>query len=247
MIAALPMYDRPELQAANDSLWSLVREQLGFGPVRLDREIGLKEGWSHPDLVLGQTCNLPYRLWLRDRVHVVGHPDFDLPFCQPGFYNSALIARKDDPRSLADLMAARVVINQDHSQSGHVTLWEYAQKNGFSPELSRESGGHVFSATMVAGGEADLAAIDAHSWRLIRRYDAHAAQLREIDRTRPTPAPPFICALRFDPAEVRAALRSAIGRLPATEKTLLNLRGVVEIPQATLLDIPTPDSLRAVA
>ena len=64
MIAALPMYDRPELQAANDRYWALIRAGL------LARGIAAPEGlrrgdavlmpqWESPDLVLSQTCGFP--------------------------------------------------------------------------------------------------------------------------------------------------------------------------------------------
>ena len=62
-IAALPMYDWPEARAAVDGFWAAVRDRLRArgidAPEALSREIGLTEGWTHPRLVLGQTCGLP--------------------------------------------------------------------------------------------------------------------------------------------------------------------------------------------
>ncbi|WP_425098866.1 phosphate/phosphite/phosphonate ABC transporter substrate-binding protein [Tropicibacter sp. S64] len=241
------MYDRAELQPANDALWSLVREHLGFGPETLDREIGLWEGWEHPDLVLGQTCNLPYRTRLHGKVHVVGHPDFDLPHCPPGTYNSVLIARQDDPRSLEELLRARVVINQDHSQSGHLSLWDHADPLGIKPNITAESGGHVASVRMIADGDGDIAAIDAHTWRVIRRYDPHSSTLREIVRTRPTPATPYICSLSHDPVRIREALAHAIAALPLVHRIALNLKGVVQRPVSEMMALPHPPHLMATA
>ncbi|WGW03390.1 phosphate/phosphite/phosphonate ABC transporter substrate-binding protein [Tropicibacter oceani] len=245
MIAALPMYDRPECRAANDALWALVRAHLGYGPDQLNRTVGLWEGWEDPDLVLGQTCNLPYRLRLSGKVQVVGHPDYDLPGCPAGFYNSVLVARRDDDRSLAQLLSARALINQDHSQSGHLALWDHAQAMGITPNITGESGGQVFSAAMVADGAADIACIDAHSWRLIQRHDDHADTLREIDRTVPTPATPYICGAAQDVDAVRAGLSHAIAALPAQHRAEINLNGLVQLPARLMLDLPTPAHLLA--
>ena len=95
MIAHLGMYDRPETAAANDRFWSSIRDQLGFGPDTLTREIGFMEAWESPDLLLSQTCGMPYRLRLRPKVTLVGTPDFALPDCPPGYYNSVFIAKKE--------------------------------------------------------------------------------------------------------------------------------------------------------
>ncbi|MFZ7093174.1 phosphate/phosphite/phosphonate ABC transporter substrate-binding protein [Primorskyibacter sp. 2E233] len=241
------MYDRAETQAANDDLWALVRAELGFGPDRLNRELPLWDIWEDPDLVLAQTCNLPYRLRLRGKVQIVGHPEYALPGCPPGHYNSVLIARQDDPRALEALLRARVVINQDHSQSGHVSIWSHAEALGIKPNIIGESGGHVVSAAQVAGGEADIAAIDAQSWRLIQRYDPQSARLREIERTVPTPATPFVCGLRQDVQDIRAALSSAIDALPAAQRAVINLQGLVQLPESACLDLPTPAHLQASA
>ncbi|MFW2542126.1 phosphate/phosphite/phosphonate ABC transporter substrate-binding protein [Primorskyibacter sp. 2E107] len=226
-------------------LWSVVRATLGYGPERLDRTIELWDGWQHPDLVLGQTCNLPYRMSLKGKVQIVGHPDFALPRCPRGYYNSVLVARQTDPRSLEELLHCRVVYNQDHSHSGCLALWDHAQTLGIEPNFIAESGAHVASAAMISNGEADLAAIDAHSWRLIRRYDAHSAGLREITRTIPTPAPPFICSAHHDVDGVRAALRKAIDSLPQVQRATLNLHGLIELPQDLMLNMPTPPQVPA--
>ena len=100
MIAALPMYDRPETASANDRLWALIHEALGEGPKHLTREGDLWDIWTAPDLLLAQTCGLPYRARLHDRVTLVGTPDYGLPDLPAGYYQSVLIARADGPRDL---------------------------------------------------------------------------------------------------------------------------------------------------
>jgi hypothetical protein len=65
VIAALPMYDRPETRAATDRFWELTRDALSLrgidAPEALTRDRDPWDIWQAPDLVLAQTCGLPYR------------------------------------------------------------------------------------------------------------------------------------------------------------------------------------------
>ena len=243
MIASLPMYDRPETAAANDALWSALRDALGYGPERLSRAHGLWEVWESPDLLFSQTCGLPYRARLHGKVTLIGCPDFGLPGCPPGHYNSVLITRADHPGNFADLAAQRVVVNQTHSQSGCASILNFAAARGITIGNFMESGAHVASARRVAEGAADLAAIDAHTWRLICRYDEFASALREVGRTDPTPAMPYITHPSQDAPALRAALESALAALPGTTRDTLGVRGIVTVPAHAFLAVPTPAAL----
>ncbi|PIL21539.1 hypothetical protein P775_03705 [Puniceibacterium antarcticum] len=240
MIANLPMYDWPETVWANDALWAAIRARLGYGPERLDRSLGLWEAWEHLDLLLSQTCGLPYRTRLLGKVTLVASPDYGLPGCAPGYYNSVLVARSDDQSTVQDLFSRRLVINQSHSQSGHAALISHAQKLNAKLGPKVESGAHIESARMVARNEADLAVIDAHTWRLIQRYEDVARLLRECDRTTPTPATPFITARGNDPDPLRRALTSALADLSPETRAILNLRAIVEIPHEVYMAVPNP-------
>ncbi|MEC3860012.1 PhnD/SsuA/transferrin family substrate-binding protein [Mesobacterium sp. TK19101] len=240
MIVSLPMYDRPETAAANDVFWGLIREALGYGPERLNRALDPWEAWEHPDLLLSQTCGLPYRTRLQGKVSLIASPDFGLPDCPPGYYNSVLVARADDRRSLDDLAAARVVINQDHSQSGFAAIMSHFAACAIVPNIATQSGGHAASARMVAEGAADLAAIDGNTWRMIQAFDPWAGALREIERTAPTPAMPYITGPTQDAAPLRAAMVAAVDRLPDATRALLGLRGITLVPPQAFLAVPTP-------
>lgn len=163
MIATLPMYDPLPLRDANDRFWSRVREALGWGPARLDRFTPAWTAWRSPRLVLSQTCSMPYRLALHGVVNVVGAPDYNLPGCPPGRYNSVIVARADDDRPSETLLAARPAVNEAHSQSGYAALWLWAEQRGATLGPAVMTGGHAASVQAVAENRADIAAIDAQT------------------------------------------------------------------------------------
>lgn len=211
------MYDWPEERARVDAQWARVRDALrdaGFAaPEALSRHDDLYALWTDPDLILGQTCGLPFALGLYETTLLIGTPDPGLPDTPPGYYRSVIVARADDPRDAGDLLAARVALNGPDSQSGWGALagWAAEESLAISGPL-QITGAHHASAQAVAGGEADIAAIDAVSWDLVTGHDPDVANaLRIIARTRPTPAPPLICAARFDPDQFAAAVTAALG------------------------------------
>lgn len=244
MIAALPMYDRPETAAANDRLWALIRAALAdrgvAAPAALSRdEPDMMALWLRPDLVLAQTCGYPYRTRLHGHVTLIGTPDYGIEGCPPGHYCSAVLIRADDPRdSLAALAGARLAYNDALSQSGWAALAAHAPELARGPQL--RTGAHAASARAVAEGRADFAALDAVSWRLIARAEPFARRLRAIAATPPTPGLPLIAARGADRAASFAAVAEAIGALTEDDRETLLLRGLVAIPEADYLAVPTP-------
>lgn len=246
MIAALPMYDRPETAAANDRLWAAIRAQLGHGPEALDRHGDLWAIWRAPDLLLAQTCGLPYRARLRDRVTLVAAPDHGLPNTPPGQYHSVIVIRAEDPaRDIADLDGRTLAYNDPLSQSGWAAPSAHAATHGIAFGSVVETGAHRASARAVAEGQADCAALDAVSWALMERHDAFAARLRVIDHTAPTPALPFITAQGNNPAPIARALGAAIAALDPSDRDRLCLHGIVPADKAAYLAQPIPAPPRA--
>ncbi len=240
-LASLPMYDRPETAAANDRYWQAIRTRLGHGPDTLTRTGELWDHWLSPDLVLSQTCGYPYRARLHGLVTLVGTPDYGLDGCPPGHYRSIFVARADDPRT--DLRAfadAPFAYNEPLSQSGWAAPQNHALAQGFSFTNPHQTGGHRLSARAVAEGRADLAALDALTWSLIQRHDPFAADLREIDRTTPTPVLPYITAATNDPPPLFDAIAAAIADLSPDDRTTLSLKGLVRLPPDAYLAIPNP-------
>ena len=244
MFAALPMYDRPENAAAHDALWSLIRDGLAAlgipAPDALDRRTHHMEGWARPDLVLGQICNLPYRAAFRDRVTAIAAADYALPETPPGHYHSLFIVRADDPaRRPQDCTGYRFAFNEALSQSGWGAPSDWARANGLALSPALRTGAHVLSLRAVATGQADLAAIDAVTFRNLSRWDPLAPAVRVIGRTHATPGMTFITAPGRDPAPYRAAIAGAITALTADLRNTLGLQGIVILPPESY-DIPLP-------
>lgn len=248
MIASLPMYDRPETAAAHDRFWAAIRDRMRAGgmaaPDHLTRGAAdLWPQWTAPDLVLSQTCGYPYRARLHGHVTLVGTPDFGLDGLAPGHYCSVFVARRDDPRArLEEFDGARFAYNEALSQSGWATPQTYAAAHGLTLPPTLRTGGHRVSALAVAEGRADLAAIDAVTWRLLQRWEPGVAPLREIARTTPTPGLPYIAAAGADGPRLFAILAEAIAAMPEADRDLTGLQGIVAIPAEAYLAVPTPPS-----
>ena len=249
MIAALPMYDRPENAAAHDALWALIRDGLRArgvaAPDALDREVGVWEGWESPELVLGQICNLPYRARMRGRVRLVGAADHGLPGAPPGHYHSVFVARPDDDADPAAYRRRRFAYGEALGHSGWGAPQAWAAERGFAFPATLETGGHLASARAVAEGRADLAAIDAVTWRMFERWEPVAARLRVIGRTGASPGMTFITAAD-DPAPHREAVAEAVAALDPDARDLLGLTGVHLLPESAYARLPpAPEAVRA--
>jgi ABC-type phosphate/phosphonate transport system substrate-binding protein len=239
-LAALPMYDWSEVRAATDRLWAALRDGLRAAglpaPAALSRDVGLMAGWTDPGLVLGQTCGLPLVRELAGRVAVIGALDYALPGCPPGWYRSAVVVRADDPRgSLDAFRGARLAFNGLDSQSGYGSILHHAAplaRDGRFFVSAEATGAHVVSATRVADGAADLAAIDFVSWRLYCRFRPEAGRLRVLMLTDPTPGCPLIAAAGTDVAPCRVAVAAAIAGLDAGTHAELGIAGFAALDAA---------------
>ena len=243
MIASLPMYATPRTAGPTARLWALIRDALRGrslpAPDRLTGDIpDLKAHWLSPDLVLSQTCGLPFRLWLAGHVGLVGTPDYGLDGCPPGHYRSVVIVRSGDARTrLADLAGARFALNDPHSQSGWAALAATDPAAVTGPVLV--TGAHRESARAVRDGRADFAAIDAVTWRLLAG-EGGTEGLRVLHETPPTPGLPLITARANDPGTVFDAVADGIARLSAEDRGVLGVTGIVRLPVEAYLALPTP-------
>ncbi len=246
MIASLGMYDCAEAQGANDRLWALIRDgmrQAGqAAPDALTRgPDAYWPAWQDPGLTLSQTCGFPYRACLHPDVTLIGTPDYGVAGCPPGHYRSILVARADDPRqSLSEFDKASLAFNEDLSQSGWAAPHHHAADLGLTLRPTLRTGGHLMSAKAVAEGRAEIAALDAVTWSMIREWEPCAAGLKPVGATPATPGLPYIAARGSNAALLFTLIENAISTLPDHDRRILRLKGLVAIPAETYRAIPTP-------
>lgn len=245
-IALLPMYDWPECRAATDTLWqSLASALTGAGfdaPEQLTRsDRPLTDLWTAPELLLGQTCGLPYVRDLAGRVQLVATPAYTLPDCAPGFYRSRIIVSHHSTASgMQDLRGRTAAINGWNSQSGFVALaavtpeWNPGRHFG-KLDLS---GSHLASLQAVAAGRADVAAIDAVSFALAERHLPDlTGQVRVLTSSPETPGLPLITANGYssDQVELMRAVVQDVFNAPGTQaaRTELLINGAVAVADRT--------------
>lgn len=245
MIASLMMYLRPETEAAHRRYWAHLQAALRArgipAPDELSNTAEVFSVWTAPDLVLSQTCGMPYRTRLHGQVTLVGTPDFGVRGCAPGYYRSAVVVRADDARAaLRDYAGARSAYNEAGSQSGFAAMHATARTEGFWFDDRLQTHGHRHSASAVVEGRADIAALDAVTWRLIRRYDAFADRLRVLTWTTPTPGLPYITGADMDREAVCAAVVEGMAALSRSDRSVLGLNGMADIPSRDYLAIPNP-------
>lgn len=243
MIAALPMYDLPELRLTTDAFWRAVASALAARgcdtvPPRLTRGCDAYHLWTDPRLLLAQTCGYPLTHRLVGKVRLVAVPCYAARGCDGPNYSSLLLARRGAARSLGDLRGARAAFNTRDSQSGYAALRAavapMARDGAFFGECV-ETGAHIASIAAVVCGRADICAVDAVLHALLERHRPSALDgLDVIGTTASCPALPYVtAAARTDDevATLRAAL-TAVAHDPAlaSVRADLLLDGFADLP-----------------
>jgi ABC-type phosphate/phosphonate transport system substrate-binding protein len=201
-VASLPMYDLPEVRPALDALWdelaaNLRREGVPCVPETLVHDRPLRQLWSDPDLLLSQCCGYDLVNRYAGKLRPLATPRYSAPGCQGCDYASLVVVSSDgEACDLADLQDKVCVINGPESHSGMNALRALVaplHRDGrFFGEI-KVSGAHSDSLAMIAGGEADVAAIDCVTHRLLARHRPDAlAGLRPLCRTASAPGIPFV-------------------------------------------------------
>ena len=128
MLAALAMYDLPELAGETDAWWRGLRRHLesaGFSqvPESLDRRLSPHAQWRAADLLLAQTCGYPLTHAYDGALALLATPCYDAPGCTGSSYSSAVVvAAASKAGSIADLRGAVAAYNAADSFSGHLAL-----------------------------------------------------------------------------------------------------------------------------
>ncbi len=178
-------------------------------------ELDLPTLWRHPDLLLAQTCWGPMNAtFLRDRVLVVGQPDYsDVPGGADVSYSSAILMRAGDPGvpdhdfvpppdgtarlPLEAMRGRRLAFNEKHSMSGWLAL--SADLGAVGEDVAMlgglmATGGHRASMQAVVAGHADVCAVDCRSLALARRFEPAQAGLRVAGWTARRLGLPYVSA-----------------------------------------------------
>ncbi len=233
--ASLGMYDFPWLEAANDALWAALATRLrarGIAgvPDRPDRARALREIWRDERLLLAQTCGYPFVTELRGAVTYVATPCYAAPGCAGAWHRSLVVVAEGSPaRDLAALRGARVAVNGFDSNSGMNLLRALVAPLAAGGRFFGEvvvTGAHLASLAAVAGGRADLAAVDCVTHAHARRHRPDLlADTRVLAETGTTPALPLVTCGGAPAGEV-AALREALAEVaadPALERVRAGL------------------------
>jgi len=222
LIAALPMYDFPELRTETDGLWtrlagSLIASGMRNIPRNLTRSLSHYALWRHPHLLLAQACEYPIATDHAGAVRLVATPRYTAEGCNGASYRSAILVRRQDPaETLEDMRNRRCAVNEHSSNSGMNLLRSAIAPLANGKSFFRDvifSGSHRRSIEMIADGQADLAAIDCVTLAHLRAFAPHRTNaLRVLSWTEQSPSLPFVTAAGTDDATLRA-LREALADL----------------------------------
>lgn len=241
-VAALPMYDLPEIASATDALWRRIADGLSArgvaAPPALTRGRDLYGLWRDPGLIFGQTCGYPYMTGLANEVALIATPEYGFPGCAGADHCSFLVAASNDPRrDLAEFRGAVAAVNSYESNSGmNLFRAAVAPLAGGRPFFSGAilTGSHAASLDAVADGRAGLAAIDCVTFGLLRRWRPGAVErVAVVARTPPLPGLPFILSARL-PEETLAAARAALFEALA-DPALASARAALGLEGASIL------------
>lgn len=240
--ASLPMYAFPALEAANQALWTALRQILSPDmpdlPGRLDLARRPVPDAIGPEIVFTQVCGFPLFRRFRAQGVMLGTPCYDLPGCEGATHRAAFLVRADD--AAPDLAALRGRVfgcNSVHSNSGmNLPRLSLARIAGGAPFFSRVAwtGGHLPSLRLLAAGEIDLCSVDCVTWGLVARHMPElAGAVRVLDWTVPSPCLPYVTAAATPAGEVallQAALKAVFAD-PALRPVLatLHLAGLSDL------------------
>ncbi len=246
-IAALPMYDLPELQSATDQLWGAIAKRLPQAPKTLTRSTNLQKLLLDQDLLLAQTCGYPLVTSLAGKVQYLTTPCYDATGCEGPLYRSAIIVHIDDPAGSLSVLRGKIcAINAADSNSGmNLLRAEIAPlatpgEKFFARILT--TGSHASSVEAVADGLADVAAIDCVTWAHLQQSRSTATRdVRLLGWTRSSPGLPLITSLHADDA-ARNALLQALDDVIA-DPTLAPVRAALRLENFVSLPLSAYDSI----
>lgn len=175
----------------------------------------LVDGDDWRDLVTGSidvafVCSPPL-IWLGGAVEAIAAPVLSDPRYEdrPLYSSEVVVGAGRVHRSLADLRGARWAYNEPSSWSGYwTTLTRVGDWSYFGEAVA--AGSHQRALRMVAGGEVDGSAVDAHVLAVeLSGHPELAGQVHLVETLGPAPIQPVVVRAGLDPErkrEVRARL-----------------------------------------
>ena len=244
--AALPMYDAPELRAANSEFWHALAKTLRAQaivdiPADLTQVSDLQSLWSDPDLLFSQTCGYPLTHGLCGDATLIATPIYDLAEVEGTHYGSAIIVSRDSPiQTLMDANNHVAAINGYDSNTGMNLLRISLARAGARGEFFSKvivTGAHRKSLKAVIDGKADIASIDVVSLAHFISFDPRLAEeFKVIAFTPKTPGLPFITSGTKSEATreiIQTALLSVVRQRPRPAwLDTLKIKDVAIIPRA---------------
>jgi len=250
LAVSLPMYNLPELRAANASFWQalrclLIEAGLKDVPEALIFERGPVPPRLEPELLFSQTCGYPLETVFKGQAIRLGAPLYDAPGCAMApdgpTHRAFFLVRANSPaQTLADLKGGVFLLNSPHSNSGmnlpRRALAELADGKPFFRQVI-ETGGHPASLVRLIHGEGDVASIDCVTYAFWKHYRPEAAaRVRVLAETPISPAIPFVTSIATSPATIDL-LRTALDALASepryeTVRADLKIAGIADVPDA---------------
>ncbi len=246
LTASLPMYNLPEMHAANAAFWGALRGLLAEGVLT-----GLPEDLTFerppvperigPEILFSQTCGYPLVTIFDGQAVMLGAPCYDTDGCDGPTHCGIFVVNADSSaRRLADLKGTRFVFNSVRSNSGmnlpRRALADLAGGRPFFAQVT-ETGSHPGNLERVARGEADATCVDNVTYAFWAHHRPEmAVRTRVLAPTPPSPAIPFVTSVATPPATV-TLLRDTLRRIArepryAAVRADLLIKDIVDVPDA---------------
>ena len=244
---SLPMYNLPEMRAANAAFWDAIRSELrrqGVGdvPAALDFERKPVPAEIERETLFTQVCGYPLQTIYRGQATLLGAPVYDVEHCDGPTHAGIFIVHRDSAfERLEDLKGCQFVYNSRHSNSGmnlpRRAIADIAHGKPFFGAIA-ETHSQPGNIERIARGEADATCVDCVTYAFFRRHRPKIGELtRILAVARSTPSIPFVTS-QATPDDVKAGLRVAlsnVARSPewAEARAGLMLRDIVPVDPAT--------------
>jgi hypothetical protein len=171
------------------------RARLPFQVIEFPAPAPIADLWAHPRKGAVFMCGLPFTRCEPSPYLLAAPVPSPAEFRGLPLYWSEFVVHADSPhRALSDTFGGRIAFTSTESQSGFAAPLRYLCKADGTRPLFREVIAPQVTPqgalAAVAEGRADVAAIDAYSLQLLRRYAPElVANSRVIARTEPRPMP----------------------------------------------------------